>query len=119
MLLVTMLSACGSSVITLSDKSSNYSIYLDKVKMGSKEVRIQRSGGRQTKIVEVKDASGRVVAHEKIKRELNLLKAIGGFTPYTFPLLFFRYEYDKEIEIFIAPSQQKNPNDSTYKSKWD
>ncbi|MES2654419.1 MAG: hypothetical protein V4620_02465 [Bacteroidota bacterium] len=122
LIVVILFSSCGSSTIVLSDNSRPYAIYVDKQFKGNKSVKIRRSGLPQKKLIEVKDASGNVVGHEKISRDFSIGKFLVSFL-YLYPLIFFSWEYDKKIEIYIDKAKQNSRNpwdmDSTSKSAWD
>ncbi len=110
-----LLSSCGTSVIKLSDTSRPYSVYINSQfkGMSNSNIRIQRSGLPQKKLIEIKDTRGRVIAHEKISRDFNAIKFLIGFV-YFYPIWFFSWEYDKKIEIYIDNSKINKG-----KSPWD
>lgn len=111
---IILLSSCGTSVIKLSDTSRPYSVYINNQFKGlsNTDIRIQRSGLPQKKLIEVKDSRGKVIAHEKISRDFNALKFLVGFV-YLYPIWFYCWEYDKKIEIYIDNSKNNS------KSPWD
>lgn len=114
---VVLFTSCANSIITVSDKSKPYYIYVNKKFKGMSNTKVgfQRSGLPQKKVIEIKDARGKTVAREKIKREINFLKFIGGWF-YLYPLWFYMWEYDKTIEIYIEEKDEEVPSGV---SPWD
>jgi hypothetical protein len=125
---VVLLSSCANSIVTVSDKSKPYYVYVDKKfkGMSTSKVGFQRSGFPQKKLIEIKDARGKVIAHEKISRDFNAFKFLAGWF-YLYPLWFFMWEYDNKIEIYIDKQQTNTNNQSPWdsdsikvnKSPWD
>lgn len=119
--LLVLFTSCGTTIVSVSDKSRQYSIYIDKELKGINEVKITRSGLPQHKVVEIKDGKGNLIAREKISRDLNAIKFIVGFL-YLWPLWFSSWHYDKNIEIYISKPQNDaggNWEIDKKKSAWD
>jgi hypothetical protein len=112
-----LLVSCGSSTITLTNTKRPYNIYVDKVNRGTGSVKVQRSGLPQKMSIDVKDAQGKILTHEVIRRDLNVLQFAAGFL-YLYPLWFWSWKYDKHIEIFV-PDQKSEWDAEPAKSKWD
>lgn len=120
-----LLSSCGTSLIKVTGNSRLYSVFIDNQYKGmtNNDIKIQRSGLPQKKLIEIKDAKGKVIAKEKISRDFNVLKFLVGFL-YCYPIWFFSWEYEKKIEITIDNSSNNNSNTSPWdeekpKSPWD
>jgi hypothetical protein len=122
---IILLSSCGTSVIKLSDTSRPYSVYINNQFKGlsNNNIKIQRSGLPQKKLIEIKNERGKVIASEKISRDFNGLKfAIAIVTFYFIPMAFYSWEYDKKIEIHVDKQQEKaiSPWDEEQtNSPWD
>ncbi len=114
---IVLFTSCANSIVTVSDKSKPYYIYVDKKfkGMSNSKVGFQRSGLPQKKVIEIKDGRGKVVAREKIQRDFNVYKFLTGWF-YLFPLWFYMWEYDKKIEIYI---EDKNFDTPSEVSPWD
>ncbi|MCF8428535.1 MAG: hypothetical protein K9G64_00270 [Bacteroidia bacterium] len=110
-----LLSSCGSSLIKVTGNSRPYSVYIDNQYKGmtNNDIKFQRSGLPQKKLIEIKDISGKVIAQQKISRNFNTIKFIVGLV-YFYPILFFCWDYDKKIEIQID-----NSNNNSNTSPWD
>lgn len=122
-LAVLILASCGSSTIVLTNTKRAYPIYINGENRGTGEVKIQRSGLPQKITVDVKNNSGEILAHEVIRRDINVLQFAAGFF-YLYPLWFWSWKYDKKIEIFVPTQVQKSewdssPSSTPSKSKWD
>jgi|DEB19_MinimDraft_2_1074335.scaffolds.fasta_scaffold00408_4 hypothetical protein len=124
-LCLILLSSCGSSLIKVTGNSRPYAVYVNNQYKGmtNSEIKFQRSGLPQKKLIEIKDTRGKVIAKEKISRDFNGLKFLLGFV-YFYPIWFFSWEYDKKIEIYIDNSNNNNSNTSPWdddkaKSPWD
>lgn len=120
LLLASVLFASCTTKILLINNRVPYQIYVNNQLKGTGSAQIPRTGLPQTRTIQVRDASGNVLAQERIRREMNVLKFIGGFF-YLYPLWFFAWDYDKEISIFV-PNQTNegfDPQPSKGKSKWD
>ena len=120
-----LLSSCQTSLIKVTGNSRPYSVFIDNQYKGmtNNDIKIQRSGLPQKKLIEIKDAKGKVIAKEKISRDFNVLKFLVGFL-YCYPIWFFSWEYEKKIEITIDNSNNNNDNSSPWdeekpKSPWD
>jgi hypothetical protein len=105
-------------LIKVTGNSRPYSVFIDNQYKGmtNSDIKIQRSGLPQKKLIEIKDTKGKVIAKEKVSREFNALKFLVGFV-YFYPIWFFSWEYDKKIEIYIDNSNSNNNNSNT--SPWD
>ena len=112
-----ILVSCGSSTITLTNTKRPYNIYVDKVNRGTGSVKVQRAGLPKKMSIDVKDAQGKILAHEVIRRDINVLQFAAGFF-YLYPLWFWSWKYDKHIEIFV-PDQKSEWDSEPTKSKWD
>lgn len=112
-----LLSSCQTSLIKVTGNSRPYSVFIDNQFKGmtNNDIKINRSGLPQKKLIEIKDTKGNVIAKEKISRNFNTLKFLVGFV-YFYPIWFFSWEYDKKIEIYIDNS---NNNNNSNTSPWD
>jgi len=117
-LAILLLTSCSSTHIVLANNKKPYQIYINNQLKGTGTASIPRSGLPQTRTIQVRDASGNVLAQERIRREMNVLKFVGGFI-YLFPLWFFAWDYDKEISIFIPKQTSDEFDAQPSKSKWD
>ena len=120
-----LLSSCQTSLIKVTGNSRPYAVFINNQYKGmtNSEIKFQRSGLPQKKLIEIKDTKGKVIAKEKISRDFNTLKFLVGFV-YCYPIWFFSWEYDKKIEIYIDNSNNNSNNTSPWdeekaKSPWD
>jgi hypothetical protein len=121
---MVLLASCSTSIV-LTNTSKPYDIYVNNRLKGQGRASIPRTGLPQSKNIMVKDAAGNVLAQQKIKRDLNLLKFVGGFFTY-FTLWIVAWDYDPVVEIFIPKQSSEdwdkhdgNDKDKPTKSKWD
>jgi hypothetical protein len=104
-------------LIKVTGNSRPYAVFINNQYKGmtNSEIKFQRSGLPQKKLIEIKDTRGKVIAKEKISRDFNVLKFLVGFV-YCYPIWFFSWEYEKKIEIYIDNS---NNNNNSNTSPWD
>ncbi len=69
-ILLILLSSCGTSLIKVTGSSRPYSVFIDNQFKGmtNSDIKIQRSGLPQKKLIEIKDTKGKVIAKEKVSR---------------------------------------------------
>jgi hypothetical protein len=118
---LVLLSSCGTTVITFSEHSRPYSVYINNNYKGltSSKIKIPQSGLPEKKEIKVKDGFGRVVGKESIKRKFNpVIFILGCF--YLYPLWLFSWEYDRKVEVHINQTQSKSAwDEDEKKSPWD
>ncbi len=114
---MVLLASCSTSIV-LTNNRKPYEIYVNNQLKGTGTASIPRSGFPQRRTIQVRDAAGNVLVQEKIKRELNLIKFIGGFF-YLYPLWLVAWDYERVITIYVPNQVNKDWENEPAKSKWD
>lgn len=112
-ILVSLLSACGTTYIKFGDGENNVNIYKNEKLIGNGSAKIIRNGAPKTITLTGRDDSGKELGRIEIRRKITVGTVLFAFLPYpTYISLLLNWKFDRHVVIPF--DEEKKP-----KSGWD